>query len=447
MSRTRLQILSVVLGLFALVASGCHGYLLPYDERPLPAQSTVETLSGQRLSVAGDGQLMSRPGRGDVAAALGVALYDAPEGLFVANALVAGGGLKRGDRILWAVAALPKAGKLLHDEHRAVVNFAAREGAEASDFDNYQQLEPNSYSQVNSKLDSKLNFGASEPEKAVARPEDLKPSPPPTPSEFRGQVGAHAVARSADLRGYVSGAGWLELDLLVEREGKESVLRVPLARREAWVPTRPRLPDRGRWRGLELVRVSTLPTGLQPRSALPGDVLVTRVARSSPLGEAGLRPLDLISSDDADMLLGGAASGSLSQRLREAGSVELQARAPDGRTKRLEFQPRQEPTQLWFPLAFAYERGTSGYHFGLGWWDVLFHASGRTEYSPALDDYVETSRWSFLTMLSGGESRTEEGTVRQVGINLIIDLVRLRYFEEWFETPAKVRGERGLEGY
>lgn len=431
----------VLLGLLSLAATGCHGYLLPYDERPLPAQGTLETEDGQRLTVAADGQLMSRPGRGDLAAALGVALYDSPEGLFVANALVAGSGLQRGDRILWAAAALPKVGNLLEEEHRAIVNFTASEG-QTSDLDNYQQLEPSSY--------AKLSFGRKLPADAVSRPESTEPSPPPTPGEIRGRVGAHPVRASADLKGYVSGAGWLQLDLLLLRAGREQVVRVALERREAWVPTRPRLPGPGRWRGLELVPVHNLPAGLRPRAAAANDVLVTRVARSSPLGQAGLRPLDLITQEDADALLGGVGltdERSLRAQLREKGHVSLEARAPDGQVKRLEFVPRQEPTQLWFPFAFAYERNGDGYHFGLGWWDVLFHVSGRTEYSPDLDDYVDTSRWSVLTMFSGGESRSEEGTVSTGGVNFVIDLVRMRYFEEWFETPAKVRGERGLEGY
>jgi hypothetical protein len=427
---------TVLAGLLSLLASGCHGYLLPYDERPLPAQSTLGTQDGQRLTIAADGQLMSRPGRGDVAAALGVALYDSPQGLFVANALVAGSGLRRGDKVLWAAAALPKVGEFLQQEHEAIVHFAANEG-QTSDLDNYQQLEPSSY--------QKLSFGRALPSEVASRPESLGPRPKPTPSEIRSRVGAHAVTKSDDLRGYVAAAGWLELDLLVEREGEQLVVRVGLERREAWVPTRPRLPGPGRWRGLELVPVRNLPQGLRPRAAAPDEVLVTRVARSSPLGQAGLRPLDLISEADARMLLG--VSRKLPIQLREAGQIQLEARAPDGRIKRLEFLPRQEPTQLWFPFAFAYERNGDGYHFGLGWWDVLFHVSGRTEYSPDIDDYVETSRWSVLTMFSGGESRSEEGTVRSAGLNLIIDLVRMRYFEEWFDTPAKVRGERGLEGY
>ncbi|MBL4846283.1 MAG: hypothetical protein JKY65_12210 [Planctomycetes bacterium] len=439
MSRSRWG-LRVLAGLIALALSGCHGYLLPYDERPLPAQSVLETNSGQRLAIAGDGQLIARPGRGDVAAALGVALFDAPEGVFVANALVAGSALRRGDRIQWVVAALPKGGRELHLRHEALANWTEEEAdGSQSSFDNYQQLDLASFP---SKLSLKgsMSFGRGGGA--------LKPGPSPTLTQFRGQAGAHAVTKAADLRGYLAGAGWLKLDFLIERAGQDLVIRVPLERRESWVPTRPRLPDRGRWRGLELVPVATLPANLQPRSALPGDVLVTRVARSSPLGEAGLRPLDLITSFDADMLLGGTASGdSLGQRLRDKGHVAIEARAPDGRLKAVEFQPRQEPTQLWFPFAFAYERGSGGYHFGLGWWDVLFHASGRTEYSPDLDDYVETSRWSFMTVLSGGESRTEEGTVWHAGLNLILDPVRLDYFQEWFETPSKVRSERGLEGY
>lgn len=428
--------LTLLAALSLLANTGCHGYLLPYDERPLPAQSTLETQDGQRLTIAADGQLTSRPGRGDVAAALGVALFDSPEGLFVANALTAGSELQRGDQILWAAAALPKVGKFLQEEHQAILDFTVNEG-HSSDLDNYQQLEPSSY--------SKLSFGRKLPADVASKPENAEPSPPPTPSEIRGRVGAHEVTTSADLRGYVAGAGWLKLDLLVLREGAERVVRVRLERREAWVPTRPRLPGPGRWRGLELVPVRSLPSGLRPRGAAPDEVLVARVARSSPLGQAGLRPLDLISDEASQMLLG--VNRGLPTQLRETGRVELEARAPDGRVKSLAFVPRQEPTQLWFPFAFAYERNGDGYHFGLGWWDVLFHVSGRTEYSPDVDDYVQTSRWSVLTVFSGGESRSEEGTVRSAGLNLIIDLVRLRYFEEWFETPTKVRGERGLEGY
>ena len=445
----------------SLLASGCHGYLVPYDERPLPAQGALETEGGQLLNVSGGGLLVAHPSRDDVGAALGVALHESGDGLFVSNALAPGSGLQRGDQILWAAAALPRTGAQIQSAHLAALaevslgdpdaleafsptapDPLALEEAEAEDSGSSAGLLPGSIQILgSSRLGNRSGTGTSRPAT------DLLP-PPREVAGFRDLACAHPVRRIADLRGYLAGAGWVELDLLVAREGTEVVLRLPLARQETWVPTRARLPALGRWRGLELVPVSTLPRELRPVAAAPDAVLVARVARSAPLGQAGLRPLDLISAEDAAVLLGVPSGGeSIRAQLRSHGEVRIRARASDGEFKELSFVPRREPTQLWFPLTFAYERDASRYHFGLGWWDVLFHASGRKEYLPGLDDYVETTRWSLLTVFSGGETRTEEGTVRHAGFNLIADPIRADYFMEWAETPSNVRAERGLEGY
>jgi hypothetical protein len=412
----------------ALLASGCHSYLLPFDDRPLPARGSLETESGQRLAVAYDGELLARPPRGDVGAALGVGLFADEAGLVVSNQLHPDTPLIPGDKILWVAPVFPaRAGRKIARLHEAALLGDSLADVEEG-FDQF----------------------------SLPRSRGAEPGRR-TPEALRQAAGAHGVKHHDDLRGYLCGLGWLNLDLLVARGDEQIVVRVALERREAWVPTRPLKSDRSRWRGLALVGVEELPPALRPTGSVSGEVLVTRVARGSPLGRAGLRPLDVLTTRAADLLLSRhkdlltqlfpKASSSFGQTLEEDGAILVAARTPDGTLKQLEFVPRQAPTDLWFPFLFSQQNDGTRSHLGVGPLDMLFHTSDELVYLPTQDRYLRSSRWSVLTIFQGGARRTNQGTEDWGGINFLVDDSRIRYFKDWMDTPRMVRKERGLEGY
>ncbi|MGE0708555.1 MAG: hypothetical protein AB7N76_22995 [Planctomycetota bacterium] len=416
-----LPLLALLLG-----STGCHSYLMPFDDRPLPAKATLETESGQRLALDWQGQLVVRPPRHDVGAALGVALFEDESGVVVSNQLRGDTPLQAGDRVLYAAPLLPGSGAALVAAHERALRVLPNE-PEA--FDAYTPRLP------------RARGGVAAAAAAAA--------PALAPAELRAQAAAHPVRKVSDLVGYLCGAGWLQLDLLVSRAGEERVVRAPLRRTQEWVPVRPLQPDRTRWRGVELVDIEDLPPTLRPAGAAQGEVLVTRVARGAPLGRAGLRPLDVLTRQGADLLLGRERDGrSLADVLDEEGEVSVGVRSPGARAARqVAFEPRGEPHQTWFPGLLSLQRDGTRFHLGVGLFDVLLHASSELVYQPTQDRYVESSRWSILTLIQGGERRTEQGSVEWGGINFLVDDSRLSYFRDWFDTPRVVHKERGLEGY
>lgn len=420
----------IALALALSLCAGCHSYLVPFDDRALPARAPVETASGQHLAVAWDGQLLARPARGDVGAALGVALHDDDEGVLVSNRLEPDSQLEAGDRILWVSPLLPARGEAIRRSHSESLERTT--GGKLS-FGEILAQDPA----------APVSYDSWEPNTQPAVVPEERPSP--SPAALRGLPAAHAVRSSEDLGDYLCGVGWLSLDLLVLRGEEELVVRAPLRLRQQWVATRPLRPDRSRWRGVELVDVRDLPPPLRPRGSEPGDVLVTRVARGAPLGVAGLRPLDLLGEEAANLLLD--RNGSLRDALERGDELVLSVREPDGNPKLIEFTPRSEPTNLWFPFLYSHQSDGSRFHLGVGPLDMLFHASSSQVYLPTQDRYLESSRWSLLTLIQGGARRTEQGTEDWGGINFLVDDSRLNYFLEWFDTPRVVHTERGLLGY
>ena len=92
MSRAALPPLRLALLLALAPLAGCHSYLLPFDERPTLARTPLDTAGGARVDVSDDGELVLRPARDDVSAALGVGLFEAPDGLLVTHRLRADAG-------------------------------------------------------------------------------------------------------------------------------------------------------------------------------------------------------------------------------------------------------------------------------------------------------------------------------------------------------------------
>jgi len=410
---------------------GCHSYLVPFDDRALPARAPVETASGQRLAVAWDGELLARPARGDIGAALGVALHDDDEGVLVSNRLEPDSRLEAGDRILWVAPRLPENGAAIRRSHGESLQLEVGPGLSFSEVLAQDPANP-------------VSYDSWEPS-AQQRVVPAEREEPPAPGVLRGLPAAHEVRSSEDLSDYLCGVGWLSLDLLVRRGEEELVVRAPLSLRQQWVPTRPLRPDRSRWRGVELVDVRDLPPPLRPRGSEPGDVLVTRVARGAPLGVAGLRPLDVLGEEAAGLLLD--RNLRLRDALERGDELVLTVRGADGNPKLIEFSPRREPTNLWFPFLYSHQSDGSRFHVGVGPLDVLFHASSSQVYLPTQDRYLKSSRWSLLTLIQGGARRTEQGTEDWGGINFLVDDSRLNYFLEWFDTPRVVHTERGLLGY
>lgn len=421
--------LSLALAPALALCAGCHSYLVPFDDRALPSRGPVETVSGQRLAVAWDGELLARPARGDVGAALGVALYDDDEGVLVSNRLEPESQLEAGDRILWVAPHLPQTGAAIGRSHSESLARTTGPGLSLREILEQGPSAP-------------VRYDSWEPS---SQPRVSSLGEPPTPGALRRLPAAHEVRSGEDLSDYLVGVGWLSLDLLVRRGEEELVVRAPLRLRQQWVPTRSLRPDRSRWRGVELVDVRDLPPPLRPRGSEPGDVLVTRVARGAPLGVAGLRPLDVLGEEAAELLL------DRNQRLREAlergDELVLSVRGPEGNPKLLEFSPRRAPTNLWFPFLYSHQSDGARFHVGVGPLDMLFHASSSQVYLPTQDRYLKSSRWSLLTLFQGGARRTEQGTEDWGGINFLVDDSRLNYFLEWWDTPRVVHTERGLLGY
>lgn len=218
------------LALTLSLAVGCHSYLVPFDDRALPARAPLETASGQRLAVAWDGELLARPARGDIGAALGVALYDDDEGVLVSNRLEAESRLEAGDRILWVAPRLPETGQAIQRSHSESLGLEVSGGLSFSEILAQDPANP-------------IDYDSWEPS---AKPAALPPAEAeatPSPAALRRLPAAHEVRSSEDLGDYLVGVGWLSLDLLVRRGEEELVVRAPLRLRQQWVPMRPLRPD------------------------------------------------------------------------------------------------------------------------------------------------------------------------------------------------------------
>ncbi|MEZ6186452.1 MAG: hypothetical protein R3F62_15765 [Planctomycetota bacterium] len=188
-----------------------------------------------------------------------------------------------------------------------------------------------------------------------------------------------AVTSVADLRGY--GLAWNLLDVEVRRGEAVETLELELGRPEL-LPVRPWRPDATRELGVTLCDVRTLPEHLRPALAteLQGRevLLVTYVATGSPLGIAGLRPLQLVTA-----------------RERKDGLELTPLRTSNvDRTFELEeYDASREDTTVLYGLARVQDdpRQTTVHVVLDGW---LFAFNRQLLYNPRLDRYVTSQGWS-----------------------------------------------------
>ena len=155
-----------------------------------------------------------------------------------------------------------------------------------------------------------------------------------------------------------------------------------------------------------------------------------RVARDSPLGRAGLRPLDLVPRESIHALL------SL------VGHRRVRVRDREGREKRLHVVPRPEPIDLWIPLLFSFQDDGVRWHLGLGPLELLYHASGSVQYDVETDSYERTRRWSVGTSVQSAWVEGVGGQRATAGVNLFFDGARTAYLEEWWAAAEERRSRR-----
>jgi hypothetical protein len=461
-----------------LALSGCHSYLVPFDARPLPARSALPTKGGERIDLDTAGGLVLRPGAGDVASALGASLYQTDGGLVVTNRLRPGSPLQPGDVLLHVAARVPGDGQQVRAAHELALKLQALglansfpDGPTKASLDTLA-AGPRSLweqflgfpgklpaEQVAAGAFDTFEPGAATPdtrylELLAGSPARLtQPAladPPPTPASVRARPSSHPVETIDDLRPYLVGAGWVELDLVVDRGGTELVVRQRPEEAVELLPVRTWNPELTHWHGLELVRLADWPLERRPRHANPSDLLVVRVARDAPAGRAGLRPLDTVPLESLPGLLGedyrleatedDPHQGPAWKLAELPGDSPVLVRGPDGEERALEpFEAREPATDLWFPFLFSYQNDGVRMHLGIGLLDSVFHFSRRRDYVPSTDSYTTTWRFAFSSAIQGATVDTPEGVRRTAGINAFhIDGARLDYWAEWFQA----RGER-----
>lgn len=445
-----------------VVLTGCHSYLVPFDERPLLAPHPLAAANGERLDVDPAGGLQVRPARGDLEAVFGVGLQASAAGLVVTHRLRPGTPLRPDDRIVAAVGVVPPATN--------IEGFAEAVEARAKG------------TPPGPRPAGRGGRPEANPDEPPPPPKPVElPAPPADAKALRAQRAAHRVRALDDLRPYLVAPGAC-LDLVVVRSGAEVVVRQPLAEPHQWLPVRLWSPHATRWHGIDLVRVEDLPPEHRPADASLRDFLVVRVARDAPAGRAGLRPLDVVSNGDAFYLLGGrvsdwatrlqrtltpastdsatlespvplleepaddAAGAAEDDEARQSGRVVARVRKPDGQVVRLEFEPRRPATELWFPFVFSYHTDGVRSHLGLGPFDLLFHHSSRVDYDPETDDYVSLTRWSVGTSIQGGGVSSQAGTDASGGVSPFLDGVRMRYLMDWLSVPDETSRRRGWLG-
>jgi len=406
-----------VLLLCVISSSGCGSFLLPFDERPLPAPRSLETASGERIDLDREGRLIVRPERGDVGLALGVGLSEEEGGVVVTHRLLPGTALQPGDRILRVWARVPPAAAVAAAYRSSAQG--ALEGTRAEPLSSLRDaLDERKVVQVSgAAFDRSVRNTVLSPTTADLAPVDS--------ATIRAR--GHPVRQLGDLRGYASAGEWLTLDLLVERGGAEVALRARLRVRPQPLFVRPWSPSATRFQGVELVAVAELEPALRPLYALPEHLLVSRVARDAPSARGGLRPLDLVALEDVHSLLTGE---------------RVEVLKPDGSRREVRATPRSVPTEVWIPLLFTYQDDGVRTHVGLGPWDTTFHYSSRSDYEPTTDSYVSRWRWSLGTSVQNTGVSSTTGTVHSGGVSLLMDGVRMDYLLDLWnaEREARTRG-------
>ncbi len=211
----------------------------------------------------------------------------------------------------------------------------------------------------------------------------------------------------ADLEQWLVASGWLELDLRVDRDGSEEVVRVLLRNEAQPVPAVTSTRAR-RW-GIDLVDLRTLPEGAWPGRIDADDMeelvtstgtnlrayLVSRIAVDSPAAYRGLRPLDVVLEVSSD--------GLDATRLVVVGA--------DGRDPwTLELDEPESPAGAWIPLLFEYERDESATLLSIGPRDEILGLSSTRSYDADTDGYVERRVVSSYALFDYTRTSTPTGT-------------------------------------
>ena len=413
------------LSLLLLLCAGCHGYLLPFDERPLPARRELICAGGGRIGLDAAGRLVLRPAPGDVSAALGVGLQETTLGLIVTHRLRPDALLEPDDLILACAAELPPGGPVRRAHREALTAELVGRGT----------LLPvrEKPGQVPEDDDAPRRQGGFEAFDPHAVPQGATAASVTSADQVRSRAACHPVRGLTDLQGYLAGAPWVVLDLVVRRGAGEVVVRQPLAEPEEWFPVPEHQADVARWHGLAVSRLGDWPEERRPAWATPEDLVVVRAVRDAPAARAGLRPLDVVPAAEWPRLLAGGEGDP------------VRVRTADGAWRTLQpFATRGAPTDLWLPFLLSWEADGARTHVGLGPCDFLWHWSRRTDYDPACDAYEETWRWSAGSSIQGAGVDQPGGRRETAGINLFLDGARLEFAAELGQTDDERRRRAGL---
>lgn len=405
-----------------LLLAGCHGYLLPFDERPLPAARELACSGGGRVGLDAEGRLVLRPSPGDVAAALGVGLQETDAGLVVTHRLRTDALLEPEDVIVACAAELPP-GEPVRRAHREALTgelvgrnalpFPRESPGQIPD----QPLAPGAFEAFTPAPPEEPGFLSAGGIAALA-----------SAGAVRARATCHEVTSTADLRGYLAGAPWVVLDLVVRRGDREVVVRQPLVEPEEWFPVAEHRPEVGRWHGVAVSRLADWPLERRPAWADADDLVVVRVVRDAPAARAGLRPLDVVPRSEWPRLLEGES---------------VSVRRADGQPKQLPpFPERDAPADLYIPLLLSFEYDGHRTHIGVGPFDFLWHWSSREEYEPETDSYEKTWRWSAGTSIQGAGIREAGGVRETAGVNLF-DGARMEFAAELARAREEARRRAG----
>jgi hypothetical protein len=269
-----------------------------------------------------------------------------------------------------------------------------------------------------------------------------RPAQPITPAEIRKRTGVHAVTCVADLQRYVVGLGWVALDLIVERDHRETAVRCKLEDEEENVPVIHMHPGNGAaLRGVDFCAVSDLPPDLRPTHARAEDAIVVRIAEGSRAARAGLRPLDampatlVVSQPTADEALRESIEAAFGRHAAEPGHCTLDVRSPDGSTRSITLSTAEDRSVAWIPILGIFEDDGARTHFGLGPFDDVVHYSRESVYSPEIDGYLTKSRCSIGTAIGWRSVVGPDGKRSEVFVDPIFDTARLDYFDVWSKAP------------
>ncbi len=401
---------AVRLALLAPIAlgAGCVSYLQPGAPTPIPALASRATADGGRLRVDARGALVHAPAAGDLRGVFGLDLAAEAEQVVVR-------GVEPPPARADAGAPEPGAG--------GPAEVQAPEGPRPGDvvvLAQARRLPPPA---------------AGAPDAAVAALEGTLD--PDAALPLTGQAGV-APRAPADLRGFAVGLDDLVLRLVVRRAG--ALLAVAArARPPEPLPVVPWDREAEARLGFTLARVDAWPPGRRPADAGPADLLVVAVEAGSVAARAGLRPLDLLRggprsalellrTDAAD--LRAALEDDPALREKVLARIEpLTAVGPGGAAREVALELPPPAAEWGFPLLVGRERTGWRTRFGLGPFDLLFHASSEARYDALADDVVVARRWSLLTLL---QVVWQEGPGRaglQVRLDPLVDAARGAYLE------------------